>query len=114
MLESLGKIVILTGSQVPIFDTRSDGLENFLSSLVIAANYSIPEVCIYFGTNLMRGNRTIKVSASAFEAFDSPNFPPLAKANAKIEGQLWYRNVHISFVIFFTIYFIFFSSTMIV
>ncbi|XP_031831268.1 L-asparaginase isoform X2 [Nomia melanderi] len=85
MLESLGKIVILTGSQVPIFDTRSDGLENFLSSLVIAANYNIPEVCIYFGTNLMRGNRTIKVSATAFEAFDSPNFPPLAKANTKIE-----------------------------
>lgn len=87
MLEALGKIVILTGSQVPIFDTRSDGVDNFLTSLVIAANYNIPEVCVYFGTNLMRGNRTCKVSATAFEAFDSPNFPPLAKANVKIEGQ---------------------------
>ncbi|XP_043526263.1 L-asparaginase [Frieseomelitta varia] len=85
MLESLGKIVILTGSQVPIFDSRSDGLDNFLSSLIIAANYNIPEVCVYFGTNLMRGNRTCKVSATSFEAFDSPNFPPLAKANIKIE-----------------------------
>ncbi|XP_003705214.2 L-asparaginase 1 isoform X1 [Megachile rotundata] len=85
MLESLGKIVILTGSQVPIFDTRTDGLDNFLSSLVIAANYNIPEVCVFFGTNLMRGNRTCKVSASSFEAFNSPNFPPLAKANIKVE-----------------------------
>ncbi|XP_076666145.1 L-asparaginase 1 [Andrena cerasifolii] len=85
MLEALGKIVILTGSQVPIFDTRSDGVDNFLTSLVIAANYNIPEVCVYFGTNLMRGNRTCKISATAFEAFDSPNFPPLAKANVKIE-----------------------------
>lgn len=86
MLESLGKIVILTGSQVPIFDTRSDGLDNFLASLVIAANYSIPEVCVFFGTNLLRGNRTIKMSASSFEAFQSPNVPPLATANINIEG----------------------------
>ncbi|KZC06227.1 L-asparaginase, partial [Dufourea novaeangliae] len=85
MLEALGKIVILTGSQVPIFDTRTDGLDNFLTSLVIAANYNIPEVCVYFAKNLMRGNRTSKISATAFEAFNSPNFPPLAKANIKIE-----------------------------
>ncbi|XP_076751974.1 L-asparaginase 1 [Xylocopa sonorina] len=85
MLESLGKIVILTGSQVPIFDARSDGLDNFLSSLIIAANYNIPEVCVYFKMNLMRGNRTRKISVNMFEAFDSPNFPPLAKANIKIE-----------------------------
>lgn len=86
MLEALGKIVILTGSQVPIFDTRSDGLDNFLASLVIAANYSIPEVCVFFGTNLLRGNRTSKMSACSFEAFQSPNFPPLATANINIEG----------------------------
>ncbi|XP_050444939.1 L-asparaginase-like [Cataglyphis hispanica] len=85
MLEALGKIVILTGSQVPIFDTRSDGLDNFLASLVIAANYNIPEVCVFFGTNLLRGNRTSKASASSFEAFYSPNFSPLATANIKIE-----------------------------
>lgn len=86
MLEALGKIVVLTGSQVPIFDTRSDGLDNFLASLVIAANYNIPEVCVFFGTNLMRGNRTSKVSATSFEAFHSPNCLPLATANIKIEG----------------------------
>ncbi|XP_025073907.1 L-asparaginase isoform X2 [Pogonomyrmex barbatus] len=88
MLEALGKIVILTGSQVPIFDTRSDGLDNFLAALVIAANYNIPEVCVFFGTNLLRGNRTSKTSASSFEAFQSPNFPPLATANIKIEGVI--------------------------
>ncbi|XP_029055765.1 L-asparaginase isoform X2 [Osmia bicornis bicornis] len=85
MLESLGKIVILTGSQVPIFDTRNDGMDNLLSSLVIAANYNIPEVCVYFGTNLMRGNRTSKVSTSSFDAFHSPNCHSLAKANIKVE-----------------------------
>ncbi|KAG7200195.1 hypothetical protein KM043_000627 [Ampulex compressa] len=85
MLEALGKIVVLTGSQVPIFDTRSDGLDNFLASLVIAANHSIPEVCVFFGTHLMRGNRTSKVSATSFEAFDSPNFAPLATAQISIE-----------------------------
>ncbi|XP_012522574.2 L-asparaginase 1 [Monomorium pharaonis] len=91
MLEALGKIVILTGSQVPIFDTRSDGLDNFLASLVIAANYNIPEVCVFFGTNLLRGNRTSKASATSFEAFQSPNFPPLATANIKIEVD--YRSI---------------------
>ncbi|KAG6800991.1 L-asparaginase isoform X1 [Apis mellifera caucasica] len=91
MLESLGKIVILTGSQVPIFDSRSDGLDNFLSSLIIAANHNIPEVCVFFGTNLMRGNRTCKISATSFEAFDSPNFPLLAKANINIEVN--YRTI---------------------
>ncbi|OAD56837.1 L-asparaginase [Eufriesea mexicana] len=85
MLESLGKIVILTGSQISIFDSRSDGLDNFLSSLIIAANYNIPEVCVYFGTKLMRGNRTCKISTISFDAFDSPNFPTLAKTNIKIE-----------------------------
>lgn len=91
MLEALGKIVILTGSQVSIFETRSDGLDNFLASLVIAANYNIPEVCVFFGTNLLRGNRTSKVSATSFEAFQSPNFPPLAAANIKIEVD--YRSI---------------------
>ncbi|XP_066596945.1 L-asparaginase isoform X2 [Prorops nasuta] len=85
MLEALGKIVIVTGSQVPIFEARSDGMDNFLTSLIIAANYSIPEVCVFFNKKLMRGNRTIKTAASSFEAFDSPNFPPLAKAEINIE-----------------------------
>lgn len=86
MLQDLDKIVILTGSQVPIFDTRNDGVDNFLTSLVIAANYNIPEVCVFFGTNLMRGNRTSKVSATSFDAFHSPNFPSLATVGINIEG----------------------------
>jgi lysophospholipase len=90
MLEALGKIVVLTGSQLPLFDTRSDGLDNFLTSLVIAANYNIPEVCVFFGTRLMRGNRTIKSSVNAFEAFQSPNTAPLAIAGIKIDGILVY------------------------
>ncbi|XP_035719284.1 L-asparaginase-like isoform X2 [Vespa mandarinia] len=88
MLQDLDKIVILTGSQVPIFDTRNDGVDNFLTSLVIAANYNIPEVCVFFGTNLMRGNRTSKVSATSFDAFHSPNFPPLATVGINIEGVI--------------------------
>lgn len=91
MLEAQGKTVILTGSQVPIFETRSDGMDNFLASLVIAANYNIPEVCVFFGTKLMRGNRTSKISASSFEAFDSPNFPPLASAHITIDVN--YRSI---------------------
>lgn len=84
MLEALGKIVILTGSQLSLFDSRSDGLDNFLTSLIIAANYSIPEVCIFFGSRLMRGNRTIKSSVSSFDAFNSPNTTPLAVAGIDI------------------------------
>ncbi|XP_014487814.1 PREDICTED: L-asparaginase-like, partial [Dinoponera quadriceps] len=87
MFEDLGKPVILTGSQMPIFHPRSDGLDNFLVSLVIAASYNIPEVCIFFGTNLMRGNRTSKMSVCSFDAFQSPNCLPLATAHIKIKVE---------------------------
>lgn len=96
MLEALGKIVILTGSQLPLFEARSDGLDNFLSSLLIAADYNIPEVCIFFGSELMRGNRTSKRSTSDFDAFDSPNFPPLATAGIKINGKNIFKNKKIN------------------
>lgn len=85
MLEALGKTVVITGSQLPIFDTRSDGLNNFLASLIIAGNYNIPEVCVFFGRKLMRGNRATKVASASFEAFDSPNSSPLAVAGIKID-----------------------------
>ncbi|XP_043272757.1 L-asparaginase [Venturia canescens] len=91
MLESLGKTVVITGSQLPIFEARSDGLINFLSSLVIAGNYNIPEVCVFFGNQLMRGNRTSKIASAAFEAFGSPNCPPLAVAGVKINVD--YRSI---------------------
>ncbi|ALC48613.1 CG6428 [Drosophila busckii] len=78
MLENLGKTVIITGSQLPIFETRTDGKDNFTSALIIAGNYVIPEVCVFFGNKLLRGNRTVKVSTNAMDAFNSPNVPPLA------------------------------------
>jgi lysophospholipase len=79
MLSHLGKPVILTGSQASIFALQSDAVDNLLGSLIIAGTFMIPEVCLFFHHTLYRGNRTTKVSASAFEAFASPNCEPLAK-----------------------------------
>jgi L-asparaginase len=89
MLENLEKPVILTGSQLPIGVLRTDGKENLITAIEIAASESnglpvVPEVCIYFDNRLMRGNRTTKVSAEHFNAFDSPNYPPLAEAGLHI------------------------------
>ena len=81
MMSDLGKPVILTGSQAPIFALQSDAVDNLLGSLIIAGTFVIPEVCLFFHHKLFRGNRTAKVSASSFEAFESPNFEPLAKVN---------------------------------
>jgi len=85
MFENLGKTVVITGSQIPIFETRTDGKDNFTSALIIAGNYVIPEVCVFFNAKLLRGNRTIKLSTSSFDAFGSPNVPPLAKIGIGIE-----------------------------
>ncbi|KAJ1348624.1 hypothetical protein KIN20_003974 [Parelaphostrongylus tenuis] len=80
-----GKPVILTGSQIPVAEVRSDGMENLIGALIIAGNFDIPEVCIYFNNKLMRGNRTIKLDNAALEAFDSPNMQPLARMNINIQ-----------------------------
>ncbi|KAK6015565.1 L-asparaginase, type I, partial [Ostertagia ostertagi] len=85
MMENLGKPVIITGSQIPVAEVRSDGMENLIGALVVAANLDIPEVCVYFNNKLMRGNRTIKLDNAALEAFDSPNMHPLAKMDIKIK-----------------------------
>ncbi|EDW75557.1 uncharacterized protein Dwil_GK23919 [Drosophila willistoni] len=85
MFENLNKPVIITGSQKPIFETRSDGKENFISSLIIAALYSPTEVCVVFGDKLLRGNRTVKVNCDSFASFDSPNFPPLGSIGVQIK-----------------------------
>ena len=61
MLENLGKPVIVTGSQIPAFETRSDGRDNLVGALIMAGNYCIPEVTVYFNHKLLRGNRTVKV-----------------------------------------------------
>ncbi|MFN3386720.1 MAG: asparaginase [Candidatus Thermochlorobacter sp.] len=84
MLENLGKSVILTGSQLPLMELRSDARENLIGALFLAANFQIPEVGVYFNGKLLRGNRAVKVSASGFSAFESPNYPPLASAGVKI------------------------------
>ena len=84
MLQGLTKPVILTGSQIPICEVRNDARDNLITALIIAGNYDIPEVCLYFGDKLLRGNRAKKVSSDELAAFDSPNYPPLAESGVRI------------------------------
>ncbi|CAH1123781.1 unnamed protein product [Ceutorhynchus assimilis] len=84
MLQNLQKPVIITGSQIPIFETRSDAKDNFLASLIFAGCYDIPEVCVCFANKLLRGNRTTKISSNLLNAFDSPNYHHLGNAGIEI------------------------------
>ena len=90
MIEGLTKPVIFTGSQLPIGMPRTDGKENLISSVEIAAakdengHAIVPEVCICFDNILMRGNRTAKINSDNFRAFRSENCPPLAEAGINI------------------------------
>ena len=89
MLENLSKPVILTGSQLPLGMLRTDGKENLITAIEIAAAHDgdspvIQEVCIFFENDLMRGNRTSKTSADNFNAFHSYNYPVLAHAGISI------------------------------
>ena len=90
MLENLKKPVIFTGSQLPIGLLRTDGRDNLITAIEIAAAMgngrpAVPEVCIYFDNKLTRGNRTTKTSAEHFDAFSSPNYPPLAEAGLHLK-----------------------------
>jgi L-asparaginase len=85
MLHGLRKPVIITGSQIPLCEVRNDARENLITSLLLAATYDIPEVCLYFGGKLLRGCRSVKVSADGFAAFASPNHPPLGTVGIGIE-----------------------------
>jgi len=85
MLDNLGKPVIVTGSQIPLADLRSDGQANLLNALHIAANYPINEVTLFFNNKLMRGNRSTKSHADGFNAFTSPNLNPLLEAGINIQ-----------------------------
>ena len=85
MLKGLNKPVILTGSQIPLCETRSDGRDNLITSMMIAGEGKVREVCIYFGGLLLRGNRATKYSAEGMQAFVSPNWPPLATAGISIQ-----------------------------
>lgn len=84
ILRNLPKPVIVTGSQIPLCEIRSDGKDNILASMMIAASEKVFEVCIFFAGKLIRGNRAIKMSADSLIAFDSPNYPPLADAGIGI------------------------------
>ena len=85
MLQGIQKPVILTGSQIPLCEIRNDGRKNLITAMMLAAHYDIPEVCLYFGDKLLRGNRSVKVKADQLDAFDSPNFPPLGTAGINIK-----------------------------
>nr|WP_321378843.1 type I asparaginase [uncultured Bacteroides sp.] len=92
MLENLSKPVILTGSQLPIGVLRTDGKENLITAIEIAAakidgKAIVPEVCIFFENHLMRGNRTTKINAENFNAFRSFNYPPLARVGIHIKYE---------------------------
>ena len=89
MFENLDKPIILTGSQLPIGTIRTDGKENLITSMEIAAykengKSKVPEVCIYFDFRLYRGNRTVKRDSEQFSAFHSVNYPALAIAGVDI------------------------------
>lgn len=83
MLQNLPKPVILTGSQRPLAEIRSDARTNIINA-VDFATFGIPEVCIFFGTHLYRGNRAVKISNMQFDAFQSPNFPPIAEVGTEV------------------------------
>lgn len=92
MLQGLSKPVVVTGAQLPITATRTDAIQNFIAALTIAAGPhfhlpNVPEVCLFFGGHLFRGCRTTKVSADGFDAFASPNYPPLGHAGTDIHIQ---------------------------
>jgi L-asparaginase len=93
MLQGLRKPVVFTGSQLPIGTIRTDGKENLITAIEIAGMKDengaaiLQEVAVYFEYSLYRGNRSSKISANQFEAFQSPNYPELAKAGVQIEWQ---------------------------
>lgn len=90
MLENLQKPVVFTGSQLPIGDLRTDAKENLITAIQIASMRHgdkpvISEVCLYFEYKLYRGNRTTKINAEHFNAFSSPNYPPLAESGVHLK-----------------------------
>ncbi|OMJ67896.1 hypothetical protein SteCoe_34819 [Stentor coeruleus] len=105
ILENLQKPVILTGSQIPYFEVRTDAAKNLLDALTIAGHFNIPEVCLYFSNKLFRGNRTSKIDNSGFDSFNSPNCSYLVKSgisykvkwdhirHPRIEGRFYVQKI---------------------
>ncbi|KAI2654545.1 L-asparaginase [Labeo rohita] len=88
--------------EVPIYEMRNDGRDNLLGALLIAGQFVIPEVCLYFHHKLYRGNRVTKVDAGSFNAFTSPNLPPLANAEVDIKinwDTVWRANTTAKFTV---------------
>ncbi len=84
MLPGLDKNVILTGSQLPLCLRRNDARGNLITAMIVAGEYEVPEVCVLFGSVLLRGCRSTKISASSFDSFASPNASPLATIGTRI------------------------------
>ncbi len=85
IFRGLKKPVIVTGSQIPLREIRNDARNNVITALILAAEYAVPEVCLYFNGRLIRGNRATKVEAEGFQAFDSPNCPLLGEVGINID-----------------------------
>lgn len=84
MLRGTDKPVIFTGAQIPLIEADSDALANVEGALHFAATEPVREVGLYFGQRLLRGNRSRKLATTRFDAFDSPNYPPLAEIGSTI------------------------------
>lgn len=90
MFENLSKPIIFTGSQLPIGDLRTDAKENLITSIQIASAFEndapiVSEVCLYFEYKLYRANRTTKINSEHFEAFSSPNYPPICESGVHLK-----------------------------
>lgn len=85
MFGAINKPIILTGSQLPLSKVRSDARENLKTAMLLAAHYDLPEVCLLFGDQLLRGCRSTKSSAVSFDAFESPNYGALGTIGTQIE-----------------------------
>ncbi|WP_428243053.1 asparaginase [Gynuella sp.] len=85
ILQGANKPVIVTGSQIPLTELRNDALDNLVTSMILAADERISEVCIYFNGRLLRGNRSTKVRSVGFDAFDSPNLDWLGEIGIHIQ-----------------------------
>jgi len=89
MLSNLGKPVIFTGSNIPMCDPINDAARNLTASILYAGALDVPEVCVFFNNQLLRGNRCVKTDNGGLNAFESPNYPPLAtlKVNTRLHSE---------------------------
>lgn len=94
MFQGISKPIMITGSQIPLSELRNDALDNLLTALIIQDKFDAPGVSVYFNGRLLRGNRCVKMNSKSFDAFDSPNFPWLAKVgiNIDIDQTLFIRD----------------------